>query len=894
MSQGAIIILATDYTHNSILGGDMKLTGSSLYKLGRELSIALTLIAVSSAGTSALAQDNEPSYIEEIVVQSQRRDQNLSDVPLSVTLVSGAEIEASGIKDMFNMQQNVPGLTVGQSQTTTTSNFSIRGIGSTANNFGVESSVGLYVDNVYRSRQSSMINELVDIEAAEVLRGPQGTLFGKNTASGAILLRTVAPDSSSANAFINYTSGNYGLDRFSAATNINLTDRLTFRGTIFSSQRDGYISDKALGDDLYNDRDRSGLRLQLGVNDPSDDFNMRLIVDYAEVDEVCCGAVSRIDGIFSQASVPAFPALVAGSDAALLSLGGSISSSYPYPQALLNGALGAAAKNASNLPFDQYRTALNYAPRSKNRDKGISLAINKGVGDLTFSSVTAFRYFDTYDRIDADFTDVDVLERVNDSGMNSVSQEFNLSGDFGDKGSHFQAGVYYYGQELNNETHTNGGAQLNNYVLALKPDLVALMGGTGQVVAAYGGALPGLASPFPSGFFVTENMSQKHHSWAAFGQTDIVLSDYATLTLGGRYTNEKKKMDGLFTQTASGPPIDLVAMGTNLAYINPASPAYGLAPLNPNAFLPILQPNNGWGGYLFDVLAPRPDLTTELRDDQVTGTVKLTVTPNDNIMVYGSYATGFKAGGTNTDRINPALSQTFGPETSASMEVGFKGNWERLRVGVSVYSTDYDNFQANSFTGTGFNLQNAGKIETNGWELEYVWQPFDNTTISGYFAKSTGNFKTFVGGTCQDASVFHTGVADPGSSGDVDAEVCDRSGGIIPFNPENRAFVAVTQNFPAAVSFGELFFRAEYTYASEMFTDGDLDPFTLNTGQNLVNVRMGIDIDGWDSRITLWGRNLTDERSYHGSFDQPLGAGRMNSYPTEPRTYGISLTKNWD
>jgi len=73
-----------------------------------------------------------------------------------------------------------------------------------------------------------------------------------------------------------------------------------------------------------------------------------------------------------------------------------------------------------------------------------------------------------------------------------------------------------------------------------------------------------------------------------------------------------------------------------------------------------------------------------------------------------------------------------------------------------------------------------------------------------------------------------------------------------------------------------------------------MDPFTLNTGQNLVNVRMGIDIDGWDSRITLWGRNLTDERSYHGSFDQPLGAGRMNSYPTEPRTYGISLTKNWD
>ena len=220
----------------------------------------------------ALAQDNEPSYIEEIIVQSQRRDQNLSDVPVSVTLVSGAEIEASGIKDMFNMQQKRAGFDRRPKPNNHFFNFSIRGIGSSANNFGVESSVGLYVDNVYRSRQSSMINELVDIEAAEILRGPQGTLFGKNTAAGAILLRSVAPDSSSANAFINYTSGNYGLDRFSAATNINLTDRLTFRGTIFSSQRDGYVSDDALGDDLYNDRDRSGLRLQLGVNDPSDDF----------------------------------------------------------------------------------------------------------------------------------------------------------------------------------------------------------------------------------------------------------------------------------------------------------------------------------------------------------------------------------------------------------------------------------------------------------------------------------------------------------------------------------------------------------------------------------------------------------------------------------------------
>jgi outer membrane receptor protein involved in Fe transport len=870
----------------------MKLAKSSLYKLGRNLSIALALIATSSAGTSVLAQDDEPAMIDEIIVQSQRRDQSLSDVPLSVTLVSGAEIEASGIKDMFDMRQNVPGLIVAQSQTTTSSNFSIRGIGSTSNNFGVESSVGLYVDGVYRSRQGSLINELIDVEAVEVLRGPQGTLFGKNTAAGAILLRTVAPEAGNANAFINVETGNYGLSRISAATNIDLKENLTFRGTLFSSQRDGYISDLALGENLYNDRDRHGIRMQLGVNDPSDDFNMRVIVDYSEIDEACCGVVSRIDGLFSQASVPNFPTLVPGSDSAIIALGGRVQQSFPYPQAILNGAFGAGAANIKNVPFEDYSTTQNYLPRSTNKDRGISFEINKSIDDFMFSSVTALRNYDTYDRIDADFTNVDILERINNAEQDSISQEFRLSGNIGDKGSFFQAGLYFFSQDIHNLTHTNGGTRMNDYVLALQPDVVSLLTGVGQVVAGAGGALPAVATPFPAGFYVTEDMAQEHNSWAAFGQTDLVLSDRVTLTLGARYTNEKKTIAGAFTQTASGPPIDITAMGTNLAYINPASPAYGLGTLNPAVFLPILAPNDGWGGYLFDVLAPRPNLNAELDDSQVTGTAKLAFQANDNVMLYGSYATGFKAGGTNTDRINPALSPIFKPETSASFEAGLKGNWDRFRIGLSVYKTDFDDFQANSFTGTGFNLQNAGKIETEGWELEYSLQPFENTNISGFFANNTGNYKSFIGGTCRDAFVFHTGTADPGGAGDVDAEVCDRSGGVISANPENRSFVSVTQTYP--VSIGSLFLRAEYSYASEFFTDGDLDPNTLQGGTELVNIRMGIDIDSWDSRITLWGRNIMDERTFYGSFDQPLGAGRMNSYPIEPRTYGLSLTKNWN
>ena len=146
---------------------------------------AATLIMTAGIlGPIANAQDR----LEEIVVVGTKSVEGTSvqEAPYSITALTGDYIEQAGIKDVFDLQQSIPGLIMGQSQTSTTSNFSIRGIGTSSNNFGLESSVGLYVDGVYRSRQSSMINDLVDISMVEVFRGPQGTLFGKNTPQGAL------------------------------------------------------------------------------------------------------------------------------------------------------------------------------------------------------------------------------------------------------------------------------------------------------------------------------------------------------------------------------------------------------------------------------------------------------------------------------------------------------------------------------------------------------------------------------------------------------------------------------------------------------------------------------------------------------------------------------------
>ena len=378
----------------------MKPIGTSTLNLGRV--VALPLVGLMLAIPATAQEDS--AFLEEIVVVAQKREQNIMDVPVAMTAVTGAQIEASGIKDMIDLQQNVPGLIVGGSQTTTTSNFAIRGVGSTSNNFGVESSVGLYVDGVYRSRQSSMINDLIDVQAVEVLRGPQGTLFGKNTASGAINVRTIAPSTDSSDAFFEVSAGDHDLLRFSAGGNIPLTDEFAFRGTVFWSERDGYVDQHnydlsgqgpflTVQDDVFNDRNRYGVRAQLSY-DNGDDFNMRFIADYAEIDEVCCIGTSRVDALLSRGEL-AQGNIVVGPDYARMALGSIVFTDFPYSTSL-PPQVPLGPNVIEGVDWDDYITSVNYAPRSQNDDGGLSVEINKDLNNgVTLTSVTAYRAFNT-------------------------------------------------------------------------------------------------------------------------------------------------------------------------------------------------------------------------------------------------------------------------------------------------------------------------------------------------------------------------------------------------------------------------------------------------------------------------------------------------------------------
>ncbi len=864
--------------------------------VGRILGIMAVAFLIN---TTAVAQD----VFEEIIVHAQKREQNIMDVPIAVSAITGSQMVDAGISTMFDLQQNVPSLLVNASQTATTSNFSIRGIGSTSNNFGVESSVGLYVDGVYRSRQSSMINDLVDVEAVEVLRGPQGTLFGKNTPAGAIQVRTVAP-SQDRNAFLDVTAGDYGLIQVSAAANIPINDNLAFRGTVFSTQRDGYVDDIALGKDVYNDRDRIGTRLQL-LYEPSDDFNMRIIADYAEIDEVCCAALTLVDGLYSHVNLASFPdPSYFGSDFLLLNFGGTIFTDFPYPQSVLDGLAGLIPQGTimAGVGIDDLVGAMNFLPRSENEDSGLSVEINKTYeSGMTLTSITAIRSFKTSDLIDADFSDVDLLTRINDAEQSSFSQEFRLAGEFG-SGGNYVVGLYYFTQEIDQSTDTIGGVfgqtYLNNNPLI--SDVVAVVDGVAALAAP---VYQPAGLPFLPGIFANDAILQDQDGWAVFGQVDFALGEDFVVTLGARYTDETKKIDAVYTQnTPPGPVPDFGAIafwGCVLTACDPAVPPFNPADLADPAVFAVFAPFfvDGWGAYGFPPISPRPDLNEKLTDDQTTGNVKLTWYASDASMIYASFSTGFKSGGTNTERISPAFDPLFGAETSESFEVGYKATLGPVRLALTYYDAEFDDFQAQTFTGTGFNLQNAGSIENTGFEVEAFYRPTDSFEAQVIYTHNEADFKSFENGTCWDSYPFHTGIQDPGLPPSfnpvLDAQVCDKTGNPKANNSEDRLFVALEQTFDLSAN-SSMYLRFEYSSASEMFTDGDLDPFTLQDDFEIMNARIGFNFGQSNSSLTFWGRNIADERYHTQSSDSPIQVGRMHGYPAQPSTYGVTYRKNFD
>ncbi|WP_406828514.1 TonB-dependent receptor [Microbulbifer sp. ARAS458-1] len=842
--------------------------------------MAIRLLSLPMAAAAAMPTvAQESRALEEVVVTAQKREQNLQDVPVAVTAVTGEQLQEAVIKDIFDLQTNTPGLRAGQNQTTTTSNFAIRGIGTSGQNFGLESSVGLYVDGVYRSRPSSMINNLVDMAAVEVLRGPQGTLFGKNTPAGAVQFTTAAP-SHETDGFVEVTAGNYGLLNTSAAANLSLVkDVLAARATVFTSKRDGYIDATIDGETVdLNNRDRWGARFQL-LYTPNDDLSARLIVDKSEIDEICCGALTVQDSL-----EPTGPN--GGIDPAT-------GQPLPRPSAILQ-SLGGTVFTGSQ--FDDLETALSFAPESKGEDSGISVEVNWDLSDsMTVTSITASRDYSSYDIIDSDFGDVDILSTSNDSEQSSFSQELRLN--FSGDRFNAVAGAYYFDQDLDMDYVLSNNTMANAYLVP-GLGLSGLVGGVNYISSILPpGTVAPAAAAYLDGYTPIHTAKQQHESWALFGQFDYSLTDDLTLTAGLRYTEEDKAMQTVFSEWVngspwSGSPANIPVVAASLGEIFGAGDTSSLAdPAVIAAYNSFSQA--GWGNFLFAANSPRSDIDTTLSDDQITGTIKLSYALSDDSMVYASYGTGYKSGGTNTDRIAQGFDPLFDAETSASVEVGVKTEFpaQAVRLNMAAHHTTLDDYQANAFTGDGFNLQNAGELESYGAEAEVFWAPADNTTVTAAYAYTKATFKKFEMGNCWVTTPWHTGMPDPGQTA-PGASVCDRSGDPLATTPEHFLTLGLRQDFSLTDGIDAYLF-GEYNYRSDQMTSNVNDPLMEQDAYGLLNLRAGLLFAGIDADLTLWGRNVTDEHYKTVVFDAVVQTGTSMAYPGEPRSYGLSFNKRF-
>jgi iron complex outermembrane recepter protein len=849
------------------------------------LSLTLNGYAVNAQeqGTKS-----EKQGLETITVTAQKRTQNLQEVPVAVTAFTGDEMAESVIKDMYDLQTNVPGLGAFQSQSATNSSFSIRGVGTSSQNFGLESSVGLYVDGVYRARQNSLINNLVDVAAVEVLRGPQGTLFGKNTPSGAVLVTTALPSHGGGDAFLEGTVGNYGLVNLSGATSISaIEDVLAFRITAFGSQRDGTISDIALGEDKVNDRDRWGARAQ-ALYTPNEDVSLRIIADWAEIDEICCGAPVQLSN-FQAKEIPG----KYGSDAAIASLGGT---AFPGGDA-----------------FYDRKIAVSFLPESSMTDRGLSAQLDWDLDEnYTFVSISAYRKFESYDNIDSDFTDVDLFGTSNDSQQSSLSQELRL--DYKSDKLNYILGAYYFEQDLDLAYSLYTDNVFNPFVMAsFNGALDPLLNGINALSAMTGGLIAPSAEAGPAGTGFDHVAKQKHKSYALFGQFDYKLTDELTLTAGIRYTDEKKDLSTVFSENmANGAeyPTFFSSIGDPSAP-TPGSLIYGAGyagailqgvlagqvdPFSDTAaaaLLPFQTP--GWAfKALGATTSDRPDINESLKDDQITGTLKLSYQPDSDTLWYVSYGEGYKSGGTNTDRIAVGFNPLFDAETSQSFELGLKKDFpdQDLRINAATHYTTVNDFQANTFTGNGFNLQNAGDYLIKGLEIEATWLPTDSLEINLAYALEKAKYKTFERGNCWVAYTWHTGVDDPGRQNPTD-RFCDRSGDRPGGEPENYAVLSIKQD----INFSDdiyAYVQGEYTYTSDIILDGSNDPYAVQDAYSLLNLRLFMNFTDSDLDVIVWARNLLDEEYINRTnFNTPLQEGKLNAYMAEPRTFGVTVKKRF-
>ena len=816
----------------------------------------------------ASAAETDESKVNDIIVTATLRNENLQDVPIAVSAFNAEALERQGISDLKTLDRVSASFKVETGPTESGSTtLRVRGVGTTGNNTGLESSVGIFIDGVYVSRPGITLGELLDVEQVEVLRGPQGTLFGRNTSAGALQIKTKKPNMSEIEGFVNASYGNYNLINLQSGVSGPISDKLGFRLSGAWRDREGYV--RNANDGQSYDRNRYIVRGQL-LFEPSSDVSLRLIADYSRSNEKCCDAIliresSYVNGPYAANGLPA------------------------------NGG----APHSGPAALEALRSSNDAEFHDRIRQWGLSAEFKWNLGNADLTAITGYRRSRAEPTTEPDFVNLKIFS-LSDEGSTATSntgnentliknftQEIRLTGSLSDKFD-FLVGGYFADEKIRETKSATVGQDFQPYMSAVFTSV-----GVPVPNSLFNVFTGGVSE---TGAYAINDFSQNGRNWSVFTNNTYHITDRLHFNFGLRYSDDRKH--GAYNQREARNDACVAANRVGPLLPTPLQqligPAVGLS-----CFFNV-TPVGAWAG------APR-EFDDVFKDNELAYTAKLAAELSDNVNAYASISHGYKAGGFNLDMTAAVggADPRFKSEKVNAYELGLKSKLfdRKLTANFALFHQDLKDFQVLEFTGVQFTTFNVAKAKSSGVELEMTAQLNRNLSANMAATYTDARYPKDCAGSSTSASVlllcgqkFTNAPSWAVITGadwrhDLSDAVFVALSGSMRYESNRRTSTQALQ--PVAAGTG---------------TEGPglsliRAPFDIQKGNAKVNLRatIGSQNDSW--ALEFWGNNIFDVRTYGVAVNTPLRGiptlpGPFNAggiglsrvvFPQEPRTYGVTL-----
>jgi iron complex outermembrane receptor protein len=845
--------------------------------MARPVYLGLLAFLTAMNTPCAIGQEEAPGVyqgqmaLEEIIVTARKREEALQDVPVAVTAFSAEALEIAGIANTRDLQEATPGLIFSEMGNKAPSIF-IRGVGQKEASAILDPGVGVYINGIYIARTDSQLLDVVDPSSIQVLRGPQGTLFGKNNTGGALLVSTQLPDTEALAGEVKTRVGNNGRGDLKLSGNIPIIDdKLAARVSLNSTNLDGYLKSTYNGK-KYGDEDRLGASARV-LWTPTETFNADGFYYWSKIDENGAGLTcvyQNPNGVFNTFTWPGF----------------TEPNSYQ------------SRCNASEAEADDDNVLINGPTKFKMTSQITGLTLNWEYDNFEIKSITAWSHQDDIGIVDdSDATDItgvetsglavlDALERSLDNGYGTYqmpdteerdqySEEFQVSGTAFDQRLAYTTGIFLAREDINDNIGGN------------------LVGYNGYSYKA------NVSSVIPKILGTSSDMN--NDSYAVFAQGTYDVTDWYQLTVGTRYTTEKRERRATLYEADCEAIIaaDLIPGAQNgcaFDILSLADPSGFYA--NPPSFLPIrlveeyetldgdiiiadngeVSENKEWSKW-----TPTVTNSFNLPESVLDGTVL------DSTLIYATYSKGFKSGGFEMKGLEVT---EFEPESVTNYEIGLKIDAfdQRIRFNSAVYYMDYDDIQiriteqGRSFADILLFIDNAGAATIQGFETELTALPTPNVILNATFSYTDASYDEFI------ASDVDTSQIPPVQS------VVDRSDEDFAGIP--KVTYSLSAMYILTTEIGDFAPRLSMYYRDSFYTGLDAtaweaefrDRATIDD-VTLWNFRLGYTPSANENlQVWLYADNLTDEQYYQGGFSNTESLGAGSYVLGQPRSYGIEVS----